>query len=67
MSQQPDVPIVSDTGEQDERQDVLDAMAVFSADGQADDPSGNDAAAALNASPRESGESQGDREPHGPN
>jgi len=70
MSDQPDAPIISDTGEDDveggERRDVLDAMAVFSADGQADDASGNDAAAGA-ALPRDShAEPEPDREPHGP-
>jgi len=68
-SEQTDSPIISDTGEdgQDgERRDVLDAMAVFSADGQADDASGNDAAAGA-ALPRDSGsQPEADREPHGP-
>jgi hypothetical protein len=68
---QPDTPIISDTGEQGgdsgERRDVLDAMAVYSADGQADDASGNDAAAGA-ALPRDSrSEPEPDREPHGPN
>ena len=38
MSDQPDTPMISDTGEgepEGERRDVLDAMAVYSADGQA--------------------------------
>ena len=62
--EQPDTPIMSDTGEGGERRDVLDAMAVNSADGQADDASGNDAAA---AGPRDSGaQPEADREPHGP-
>ena len=69
MSNQPDVPIISDTGEDAdgaERRDVLDAMAVYSADGQADDPAGNDAAAGA-ALPRDSGsEPEPDRLPHGP-
>jgi hypothetical protein len=72
MSDQPDTPILSDTGEDDappegERRDVLDAMAVYSADGQVDDASGNDAAAGATL-PRD-GESdpEPDREPHGPN
>lgn len=67
--QQPDTPIISDTGEDGpdgERADVLDAMAVYSADGQADDASGNDAAAGA-ALPRDShAEPEKDREPHGP-
>jgi len=68
--QQADIPIISDTGEDaaegGERRDVLDAMAVFSADGQADDASGNDAAAGA-ALPRDSGsQPEADREPHGP-
>jgi len=62
-----DVPLRADKGEQGENEEVLDAMATFSADGQVDDPSGNDAAAGAASSPRSSGESQGDREPHGPN
>jgi hypothetical protein len=70
MSDQPDTPIISDTGEDDadggERRDVLDAMAVYSADGQADDASGNDAAAGA-ALPRDGEQSEPDREPHGPN
>ena len=69
MSDQPDTPIISDTGEgepEGERRDVLDAMAVYSADGQADDASGNDAAAGA-ALPRDShAEPEPDREPHGP-
>jgi hypothetical protein len=69
MSDQPDTPIISDTGEDDadggERRDVLDAMAVYSADGQADDASGNDAAAGA-ALPRDGAQSEPDREPHGP-
>jgi hypothetical protein len=45
---------------------VLDAMAVYSADGQADDASGNDAAAGA-ALPRDShAEPEPDRQPHGP-
>ena len=68
MSENADIPITSDTGEDEtERRDVLDAMAVYSADGQADDPSGNDAAAGA-ALPRDSAsEPEPDREPHGPN
>ena len=70
MSEQPDTPIISDTGEESpegERRDVLDAMAVYSADGQADDSSGNDAAAGA-ALPRDShADPEPDREPHGPN
>ena len=70
MSDQPETPIISDTGEDDveggERRDVLDAMAVYSADGQADDASGNDAAAGA-ALPRDShAEPEPYREPHGP-
>ena len=69
MSDQPDTPIISDTGEDDadggERRDVLDAMAVYSADGQADDASGNDAAAGA-ALPRDGSQPEPDREPHGP-
>ena len=65
-TEQADTPIMSDTGEDGERRDVLDAMAVNSADGQADDASGNDAAAAA-AGPRDSGsQPEADREPHGP-
>jgi hypothetical protein len=61
-----DVPLRADTGEGDERRDVLDAMAVYSADGQVDDPSGNDAAAGA-ALPRDSSaQPEPDREPHGP-
>ena len=70
MTEQPDTPILSDTGESDseggERRDVLDAMAVYSADGQVDDASGNDAAAGA-ALPRDShAEPEPDRQPHGP-
>jgi hypothetical protein len=70
VTEQPDTPLISDTGEDDveggERRDVLDAMAVYSADGQADDASGNDAAAG-SALPRDSSsEPEADREPHGP-
>jgi hypothetical protein len=69
VSEQPDTPIVSDTGEKSpegERRDVLDAMAVYSADGQADDVSGNDAAAGA-ALPRDGrSDPEPDREPHGP-
>jgi hypothetical protein len=69
MSEQPDTPIISDTGEDEpegERRDVLDAMAVYSADGQADDASGNDAAAGA-ALPRDGlSDAEPDREPHGP-
>ena len=66
VTEQLDTPITSDTGEETERRDVLDAMAVFSADGQADDASGNDAAAGA-ALPRDSGsQPEADREPHGP-
>ena len=70
MSDQPETPIISDTGEDDveggERRDVLDAMAVYSADGQADDASGNDAAAGA-ALPRDThSQPEADREPHGP-
>lgn len=71
MPEQPDTPIISDTGEDDveggERRDVLDAMAVYSAEGQADDVSGNDAAAGA-ALPRDGrSDPEPDREPHGPN
>ena len=62
-----DVPLRSDKGEQGEDPQVLDAMATYSADGQVDDASGNDAAAGAADSSRSSGESEGDREPHGPN
>jgi hypothetical protein len=69
MSDQPDTPIISDTGEDEpdgERRDVLEAMAVYSADGQADDVSGNDAAAGA-ALPRDGrSDPEPDREPHGP-
>ena len=69
MSDKPDTPIISDTGEDDadggERRDVLDAMAVYSADGQADDASGNDAAAGA-ALPRDGAQPEPDREPYGP-
>jgi hypothetical protein len=61
-----DVPLRADKGDQGEDQRVLDAMATHSADGQVDDASGNDAAAGAASSPRSSGESGGDREPHGP-
>jgi hypothetical protein len=61
-----DVPLRSDKGDQGEDQQVLDAMATYSADGQVDDASGNDAAAGAASSPGSSGESEGDREPHGP-
>jgi hypothetical protein len=67
MTQQPDVPLRSDTGESDERSDVLDAMAVYSADGQADDATGNDAAAGAALPSADTPEAEPDREPHGPN
>jgi hypothetical protein len=70
VPEQPDTPIISDTGEDDvqggEQRGVLDAMAVYSADGQVDDASGNDAAAGA-VLPRDShAEPEPDREPHGP-
>ena len=53
-----------------ENPDVLDAMAVYSADGQADDASGNDSGLAQNLpKPGEDDGTvipQGDRMPHGP-
>jgi hypothetical protein len=52
-------------GTQDEeRQDVRDAMATYAAEGQADDETGGDAAAGARQTPGASAE--GDREPHGP-
>ena len=48
----------------DERTETRDAMAVYSTEGQADDETGGDAAAAAAVDPGESVE--GDREPHGP-
>ncbi len=54
-----------DRGDEEERTDVIEAMAVYSADGQVDDASGGDAAAArLQAD--EIGQPELDREPHGP-
>ena len=53
------------TGETAERPDVESAMAVYSADGQADDETGGDAAAGARVDPGESSV-EGDREPHGP-
>jgi hypothetical protein len=67
MTDQPETPLTSDTGEDEERRDVLDAMAVYSADGQADDASGNDAAAAAALPSDGSSDPEPDREPHGPN
>jgi hypothetical protein len=66
MSSQPDVPLRSDTGESGERSEVLDAMAVYSADGQVDDATGNDAAAGAALPSADEPESEPDREPHGP-
>lgn len=52
-------------GTQDEeRQDVRDAMATYAAEGQADDETGGDAAAGARQPTGASAE--GDREPHGP-
>jgi hypothetical protein len=67
MSEQQDTPLTSDTGEESERRDVLDAMAVYSADGQADDASGNDAAAGATLPRDSASEPEPDRQPHGPN
>ena len=59
----------SDRGSGDElgegRPDVLAAMAVYSADGQADDETGNDAAAGAATTPGQT-RAHEDREPHGP-
>ena len=53
-----------------EKPEVLEAMAVYSADGQADDATGNDAGLAQNLpKPGEDDDTvipQGDRMPHGP-
>jgi hypothetical protein len=65
MSENQDVPLTSDRGDEEERPDVLAAMATYSADGQADDASGNDAAAGARQ-PQEDSGGEGDREPHGP-
>ena len=48
----------------DPGEERTDAMAVYSTEGQADDETGGDAAAAAAVDPGESVE--GDREPHGP-
>jgi hypothetical protein len=69
MTEGADAPILSDTGEDEpegERRDVLDAMAVYSADGQADDVSGNDAAAGATLPRDGRSDPEPDREPHGP-
>jgi hypothetical protein len=61
----PERPPVSHV-EPEERPDVLAAMAVYSADGQTDDASGNDAAEGARK-PVEGPVEEPDREPHGPN
>lgn len=65
MSEQPgdrDAP-----READERPDVREAMAVYSAEGQADDETGGDAAAGARLDTSEAaGAAEDDREPHGP-
>ena len=62
----PDGGFVADKGDAEERADVLSAMAVYSADGQADDASGNDVAQVLMKA-QEDGSEEPDRMPHGPN
>jgi len=51
--------------EGEERPGVRDAMAVYSAEGQADDETGGDAAAGAEVTPGEAGPGP-DRVPHGP-
>ena len=53
------------TTDPEARPDVLAAMAVYSADGQADDETGGDAAAGAATTPGQP-RAEEDREPHGP-
>ena len=64
MTETPEVDPRSADAAGEQRTDVEGAMATSSADGQVDDRTGGDAAAAE----RDPGESsvEGDREPHGP-
>lgn len=64
-SDQPEQPVLSQRGDDEERPDIRDAMAAYSADGQSDDETGGDAEAGARVTPGEP-LPEDDREPHGP-